>query len=45
MDIKNPNVFEVENSYSSKVLLNMLHESFKKSDELLGKLKQELGND
>jgi len=45
LDIKNPHIAEVEEYFSSRELLIMLHESFIKSDELLGKLKQELGND
>lgn len=45
LDIKNPHIAEVEDSYSSRELLNMLHGSFRKSDELLGKLKQELSNE
>jgi len=43
LDIKNPHVAEVEHSYSSAELLNLLHESFLKSDDLLNQLKQELG--
>lgn len=43
LDIKNPRVAEVEHSYSSAELLNLLHESFLKSDDLLNQLKQELG--
>jgi len=43
LDIKNPHVAEVEQSYSSAELLNLLHESFAKSDSLLNQLKQELG--
>lgn len=43
LDVKNPHVAEVEHSYSSAELLNLLHESFAKSDSLLNQLKQELG--
>ncbi len=42
LDIKNPHTPEAEHTYSSKELLSMLHDSFRKSDELLGKLKKEL---
>ena len=42
LDIKNPHVGEIEHSYSSAELLELLHESFKKSDELLNALKKEL---
>jgi len=45
LDIKNPHIAEVEHTYSSKELLSMLHDSFKKSDELLSKLKMELDNE
>lgn len=45
LDIKNPHTPESEHTYSSKELLSMLHESFRKSDELLEKLKMELDND
>ncbi len=44
LDIKNPQVREEDHLYSSKELLDMLHESFKKSDELLEKLKKDLAN-
>jgi type I restriction enzyme M protein len=44
LDIKNPNVVEEERRHTSAELVGMLHESFKKSDELLAKLKKELGN-
>ena len=43
LDIKNPYVAEEEQTYSSKELLSMLHESFSNSDKLLEKLKKELG--
>ena len=42
LDIKNPHVGEVEHSYTSSELLDLLHESFAKSDELLSALKKEL---
>jgi type I restriction enzyme M protein len=45
LDIKNPHVKEEEHTYSSKELLSMLHDSFKKSDVLLEKLKMELDNE
>ena len=45
LDIKNPHVKTVEQPHSSQELLALLHESLKRSDELLGKLKQELGNE
>lgn len=44
LDIKNPHIAEAEHSYSSKELVDMLHDSFRKSDILLEKLKKELGN-
>jgi len=40
--IKNPHQLEYGGSHTTAALLAMLHESFKKSDELLGKLKKEL---
>lgn len=42
LDIKNPHIPEAEHPYSSTEILGMLHESFRKSDGLLEKLKQEL---
>ena len=45
LDIKNPHKEEEEEIHSSSELLEMLHSSFKKSDELLEKLKSELKND
>lgn len=45
LDIKNPFVKEEEIVYTSKELLSMLQDSFKKSDELLSELQMELGND
>jgi type I restriction enzyme M protein len=45
LDIKNPHTPEAEQNYSSGELLTMLHESFRKSDEILKKLKEELKND
>jgi type I restriction enzyme M protein len=44
LDIKNPHIPEEEHIYSSTELLDMLHESFRKSDELLEKLKKALIN-
>jgi type I restriction enzyme M protein len=44
LDIKNPHVVETEHAYSSAELMTMLHNSFRKSDELLEKLKLELSN-
>ncbi len=44
LDIKNPHVSEINYEYSSIELVNMLHDSFRKSDELLEKLKAELKN-
>jgi len=41
LDVKNPHIVEVERGYSSVELLGMLHDSFKKSDELLELLKKE----
>jgi len=40
LDVKNPHVGEVERGYSSVELLGMLHDSFRKSDELLESLKE-----
>jgi len=45
LDIKNPHATEETHTYSSVELVNLIHESFRKSDELLDKLKTELGND
>lgn len=42
LDIKNPHQEEEEEIYTSSELLDMLHNSFAKSDELLNKLKSEL---
>lgn len=44
LDIKNPHIPEVNYEYSSIELVNMLHDSLRKSDELLEKLKAELKN-
>ena len=43
LDIKNPHQPEEEKQYSSGELLDLLQQSFGKSDELLAQLKQELG--
>jgi len=45
LDIKNPHISEENHMYSRVELIKMLHGSFKKSDELLDKLKVELQND
>jgi type I restriction enzyme M protein len=45
LDIKNPHTPEAGHAYSSGELLEMLHESFRKSEELLARLKKELGNE
>ena len=42
LDIKNPFVKEEEKTYSTAELLSMLHESFKKSDELIIELSKNL---
>lgn len=42
LDIKNPHKKEDEVTHTTTELLDMLHKSFKKSDELLNKLKKEL---
>jgi len=42
LDIKNPHIPEEEQTYSSAELLDMLHESFQKSETLLNELKKEL---
>jgi type I restriction enzyme M protein len=42
LDIKNPHKPEAEKQYSSTELLNLLHQSFAKGDQLLEKLKKEL---
>lgn len=44
LDIKNPHTPKAERTYTSMELLGMLQDSFRKSDELLEKLKKELGN-
>lgn len=41
LDIKNPHIKEEEHQYSSSELLDMLHESFRKSDKLLNTLREE----
>ena len=45
LDIKNPHIAEEEQTYSSAELLDMLHDSFRKSDNLLKQLKSELDHD
>ncbi|MBK7856116.1 MAG: N-6 DNA methylase [Bacteroidetes bacterium] len=42
LDIKNPHKQAEEKTYSSAELINMLNDSFHKSEKLLGKLKAEL---
>jgi len=42
LDIKNPHKPEAEKQYSSTELLDLLHQSFAKGDQLLEKLKKEL---
>ena len=42
LDIKNPFIKEEEKTYSTEELLSMLHESFKKSDELITELGKSL---
>lgn len=42
LDIKNPHVKEVAHTYNSVELLDLLHQSFQKSDELLQTLRKEL---
>ena len=42
LDIKNPHQPEEEKQYSSAELLDLLHQSFEKSDGLLAELRQEL---
>lgn len=44
LDIKNPHVKEVAHTYTSAELLELLHQSFQKSDGLLQTLRKELGN-
>ena len=45
LDIKNPHIAEEEQTYSSAELLEMLHQSFKKSEVLLAELKRELNSE
>lgn len=45
LDIKNPHMVDEGHEYSSRELLGMLHESFRKSDELLEKLRTEFINE
>ncbi len=42
LDIKNPHRVEEEKQHSSNELLNLLHQSFAESDELLQQLRKEL---
>lgn len=43
LDIKNPHRVEEEQQYSSTELLDLLHQSFAKSNQLLEQLRKELG--
>ncbi|MBD3288280.1 N-6 DNA methylase [candidate division KSB1 bacterium] len=45
LDIKNPYVAKEEQTYTSAELLELLHDSFRKSDNLLNELRKELIND
>jgi len=45
LDIKNPHIAVEEHTYSSSELLDMLHDSFRKSDKILDQLKSELNNE
>ncbi len=42
LDIKNPHIKEVAHTHTSAELLELLHQSFQKSDDLLQKLRKEL---
>jgi type I restriction enzyme M protein len=44
LDIKNPHTPDEMHEYSSAELVTMLHDSFRKSDALLEKLKKELAH-
>jgi type I restriction enzyme M protein len=44
LDIKNPHTPEETHEYTSTELVTLLHDSFRKSDQLLEKLKEELNN-
>jgi len=44
LDIKNPHTQEETHEYTSAELVTLLHDSFRKSDQLLEKLKAELNN-
>jgi type I restriction enzyme M protein len=43
LDIKNPHVPDEEQTHTSGELLTMLHDSFRKSDDLLAQLRKEIG--
>lgn len=45
LDIKNPHKKEEEHTYTASELLELIHKSFLKSDELLKKLQDGLNND
>jgi len=44
LDIKNPHFQETEHEYTSAELIELLHQSFRRSEQLLLELKRELGN-
>ncbi len=44
LDMKNPHTPKVTHEYTSMELMNILHDSFRKSDGLLNKLKDEFEN-
>ena len=44
LDIKNPNIADESYEYTSAELLRLLHDSFRKSDELLTRLNKEINN-
>lgn len=44
LDIKNPHIAEEEHTYTSAELLDLLHDSFRKSDALLNQVKSELNH-
>ena len=45
LDIKNSRIPDKEQAYSSAEIVSMLHNSFRKSDEFLNKLKAEIGHE
>lgn len=44
LDIKNPHITDIIHTYTSHELLALLHDSLRRSDELLAKLNKELGS-